>query len=183
MKGRGVAEHHELEILVRPEERGDRKAVSEVVCRAFGRKAEVGLIDAIRSSPGWIGELSLVAVVDGRIVGHVLLSRIAVASKAGDYPALALAPVAVDPDWQSRGAGTALVRAGLERARRLGETLVVVLGHPNYYPRFGFQPAKPLGILPPFTVRDEVFMALSLRPGGELPVPGTVVYPSAFAGV
>ncbi|MBI3098214.1 MAG: N-acetyltransferase [Planctomycetes bacterium] len=105
------------------------------------------------------------------------------APAAGVHPALALAPMAVRPGFQRRGIGSDLVRAGLDRASALGHRIVIVLGHPEYYPRFGFRPARPLGIEPPFLVRDEVFMALELFPGALDGVRGTVRYPPVFDGV
>jgi putative acetyltransferase len=93
---------------------------------------------------------------------------------------LALAPVAVAPSRQGNGIGSALIRRGLEEARALGHTVVIVLGHAGYYPRFGFVPARALGIRAPFPVNDESFMALALRPGGLDGVRGTVQYAAPF---
>lgn len=181
MDGRGGAE--ETELVIRVEALEDREAVDEVVRQAFGREVEVGLVQAIRDSPGWLPALSLVAERDGRIIGHVLFSRIAIESVTSALPGLVLAPVAVAPSAQNQGVGTALVNEGLARARALGERLVVLLGHPNYYPRFGFSSARAQGIESPFPVRDEVFMALDLRPEAGPPIRGTVRYPPAFEGV
>ncbi|WP_281245068.1 GNAT family N-acetyltransferase [Actinokineospora terrae] len=120
--------------------------------------------------------LSIVAV-DGAdaVVAHALLTRCHV----GGSPALALAPCSVLPDSQRRGAGSAAIRAGLDAARALGENLVVVLGHAEYYPRFGFTPASGSGVLAPFDVPDEAFLVLSLDPGRPTPT-GLVRYPAAF---
>ncbi|HET7037075.1 MAG TPA: N-acetyltransferase, partial [Thermomicrobiaceae bacterium] len=128
-------------MVIRIEETGERATVDEIVRQAFGREVEADLVRAIRASPGWIPQLSLVAEREGELVGHVLFSRVAIESEGGEQPALVLAPVAVLPAAQNQGVGSALVREGLDRARALGERLVVLLGHPNYYPRFGFQPA------------------------------------------
>lgn len=168
---------------VRAETAADRAATHEVEALAFGREAEAGLVDALRDSPEFVPALSLVAERDGRVVGHALLSRIAIQTAEGDVPALALAPVAVHPEFQNQGIGTALVREGLERARALGHRIVVVVGHPNYYPRFGFAPARPQGLEAPFPIADPPFMALELVPGALDGVRGTVVYPPAFEGV
>lgn len=119
---------------------------------------------------------------DGRR-GELSNDRSVPAPTGAGCPALALAPMAVRPEFQRRGIGSALVRAGLDSARSLGHRVVIVLGHPRYYPRFGFRPARPLGIDPPFPCRDEVFMALELVPGALVGVRGTVRYPPAFDGV
>jgi putative acetyltransferase len=96
---------------------------------------------------------------------------------------LALAPVAVRPGWQRQGIGGQLIRTGLESAAALVFRAVVLIGHPTYYPRFGFTPARSFGLECPFPVPDEVFMALPLRPGGLDGVRGTIVYPPAFGEV
>lgn len=167
------------QMRIRTEEPGDQPAVYEVVRQAFGRDTESELVEGIRRSPGWIPELSLVAERDGAIVGHILLSRFTIAGEGGtgDVPALVLAPLAVAPAMQNQGVGSALVRAGLARAEAMGERLVVLVGHPTYYPRFGFRPARPLGIQPPYPIRDEAFMVCVLGESGQPPVRGTVVFP------
>jgi putative acetyltransferase len=93
---------------------------------------------------------------------------------------LALAPLAVRPEWQRRGIGSQLVRAGLERGAALGHRAVILIGHPSYYPRFGFTPARAFGIEPPMPLPDEVFMALPLQPDNLDDVRGTLSYPPAF---
>jgi putative acetyltransferase len=112
---------------------------------------------------------------EGKVVAHALLTRCHV----DGVHALALAPCAVLPRVQRNGAGSAVIRAGLDAARDLGEKLVIVLGHPDYYPRFGFTPASGFGIHAGFDVPDEAFMALALDPGTETPR-GTVAYPAPF---
>lgn len=169
---------------IRAETPADHAAIAEVNRLAFGREAEARLVEAIRASPGFIPALSLVAERDGDVVGHALFSQIAIRTAAGtEVPALALAPVAVRPAYQRQGIGSALIRAGLDRARALGHRIVVVVGHPDYYPRFGFRPARAQGLEAPFPVADPVFLALALTPGALDGVRGTVVYPEAFAGV
>lgn len=124
----------------------------------------------------WLRGLSYVAdAPDGTPAAHALLTRCHV----DEVPAVALAPCAVLPAYQKRGAGGAVIRALLEAAREAGERTAIVLGHPPYYPRFGFAPAASrFGILPPQPWPDEVFMALSLD--GSIPPPGTVRYARAF---
>lgn len=155
----------------------------EVHRLAFGRPDEARLVEALRRSAAFISELSLVAIVGERVVGHVLFSRIVVGCAAASQPALALAPMAVLPPHQRAGVGSALVRHGLAEARRLGHRVVVVVGHPEYYPRFGFVPAEPLGIRPPFAVAPGACMALELEPDALQGVRGELTYPAEFAEV
>ncbi|MBT2411531.1 N-acetyltransferase [Streptomyces sp. ISL-12] len=161
----------------RVETAADVPAVRDVVLAAFPTAEEADLVDALRADPdAWIEGLSLVAVDgDDRPVGHALLTRCHI----GGSPALCLAPCAVRPERQREGAGSAAVRAALDAARRAGEAHVVVLGHPEYYPRFGFGRASAHGIGLSIEVPDEALMALTLDPGRPLPA-GTVRYAAPF---
>jgi predicted N-acetyltransferase YhbS len=160
----------------RPETNADAAAIREVNLAAFPSEEEADLVDGLRAGEAWIDGLSIVAEdPDGTVVAHALLSRCSV----DGVPALALAPCAVLPRVQRTGAGSATIRAALETAQRLGENLVVVLGHPDYYPRFGFLPASRFGIHVNFEVPDEALMALALDPSAETPS-GTVAYPAPF---
>jgi putative acetyltransferase len=133
-------------------------------------------VEALRASEAWIEGLSIVAEdPDGVVVGHALLTRCHVEGT----PALALAPCAVLPGVQRSGAGSAAIRAGLAAARDMGENLVLVVGHADYYPRFGFTRASALGIRPSFDVPDEAVMALALDPRAETPR-GLIAYPPPF---
>ncbi|MER5811576.1 GNAT family N-acetyltransferase [Streptomyces sp. NPDC002033] len=160
----------------RPETPADAAAVRAVNLAAFDTPMEADLVDALRADASWLPGLSYVAEgPDGSVAAHALLTRCAVAGA----PALALAPVAVDPALQRSGAGSAVVRAVLAAARERGESLVLVLGDPAYYPRFGFVPASLFGIRAPFEVPDEAMMALVLD--DSVPVPsGTIGYPAPF---
>lgn len=159
----------------RPETPADVAAVREIELSAFDTAAEADLVDALRADPAWIPGLSLLAVhADGTPVGHALLTRCHV----GDVAALCLAPCAVRPAFQRSGAGSAAVTAALDAARDRGERTVVVLGHPAYYPRFGFGRASAHGISLAVEVPDEALMALSLD-GGPLPA-GRVRYAAPF---
>jgi putative acetyltransferase len=166
-------------IRVSTEEAGDAGAIRRVHEQAFGGPAEADLVDALRASESWLPELSLVAVEDGLVIGHVLFTRAALDS---GFPVLALAPMGVTPDRQRAGVGTALLREGLRRAATTDFPLVVVVGHAGYYPRFGFEPARGLGLSPPFPVPDEAWMALRL-PAHDPRARGRVVYPPAFDAV
>ncbi|HVO23492.1 MAG TPA: N-acetyltransferase [Candidatus Margulisiibacteriota bacterium] len=168
-------------IVIQAESAADRLAIREVNVRAFGRDDEARLVEMLRASAEFAATLSLVAVDDGRVVGHILFSRIHIRTADADVPALALAPVAVLPERQNHGIGAALIRRGLQECRRLGHRIVVVVGHPSYYPRFGFSSARAKGLDAPFP--DAAFMVQELVPGALDGVCGTVEYPPAFAAV
>ncbi|MFD9338361.1 GNAT family N-acetyltransferase [Streptomyces sp. NPDC060028] len=160
----------------RPETAADEAAVRDVNLAAFATPLEADLVDALRTDGAWLPGLSYVAEgPDGSVAAHALLTR----CEVGGAAALALAPVAAAPAHQRSGAGSAVVRALLAAAKERGEALVLVLGHPEYYPRFGFLPASRFGIRAPFEVPDEAMMALVLD--DSVPVAaGTVTYPAPF---
>ena len=166
---------------VRPETANDHAAIREVNALAFGREVEARLVENLRRLPDFIPELSLVAAETGRVVGHILFSPMTIETKDGAVPALALAVLAVRPEFQNQGIGSALVREGLERCRSLGHRIVVVVGHPEYYPRFGFSPARARNLEAPFPVPDEAFLVLGLVPGALDNVAGVVRYPPPFS--
>jgi putative acetyltransferase len=147
-------------ITVREERPEDRERVRRVEEAAFGRPDEADIVDALRDDPAWA--LSLVALVGGELVGHLLFSR-------GDR-AMTLGPLAVAPEHQRSGVGSALMREGLARI----DEPIVLLGHPSYYTRFGFRPANPEGITNQWGIDDPAWMVR-----GDLP-PGDVHYPAAF---
>ncbi len=166
-------------VLVRHETTADRDAVRAVNDAAFGRASEGRVVDALRER----GELevSLVAEEDGAVVGHIAFSPAALHGDDGPRVIAALGPMAVRPDHQRRGIGSRLVVAGLDGCRRLGRGVVVVLGHPNLYPRFGFTVARPLGITCEYPVPDEAFMVAELTPRALAGHRGVVRYSPAFA--
>lgn len=166
--------------LIRPELPGDAAAIAEVHLQAFAQDGESRLVNALREDGNINPELSLVAVYKDRIIGHILFCPITIISSTAETPALALAPLGVHQDYQCLGIGQALVETGLAECRRLGHHIVIVVGHPGYYPRFGFTAAKKSRILPPFPCPDDVFMALPLQPGALDGISGTVRYPPAF---
>ncbi|MET7619309.1 bifunctional class I SAM-dependent methyltransferase/N-acetyltransferase [Streptomyces sp. NPDC005408] len=161
----------------RPETAADIPAVRAINAAAFATAGEAGLVDALRMDGDvWLPGMSYVAEApDGTVAAYALLTRCQVEG----VRALALAPVAVAPEHQGGGAGQAVVRAVLDVARVRGERLVLVTGHPGYYPRFGFEPASRYGIRPPFEVPDEAMMALVLDGSGGVPM-GTIDYPGVF---
>ncbi|MFD9971948.1 GNAT family N-acetyltransferase [Streptomyces sp. NPDC059011] len=162
---------------VRPETDADVPAVRAVNAAAFPTDDEADLVDALRRDPSaWLPGLSWVAEApDGSVAAYALLTRCLV----GGEPALALAPCATAPQLQGRGAGSAVIRAALDAARVRGERLVVVLGHPEFYPRFGFGRASRLGVRPGFEVPDEAMMALVLD-GSDATPQGMITYSEAF---
>lgn len=160
----------------RPETPNDRQRVREVTIAAFGRSDEADLVDALRHDPAWIDGLSLVATTgDDTVVAHALLTRCHIDA----VEALCLAPCSVLPDYQRTGAGTAAISAALAAAADADESFVVVLGHPRYYPRFGFHRAADHGIHLGIDVPPEALMVRSLRPGA-LPPAGLVRYAAPF---
>lgn len=161
---------------VRPETDRDRPFVRRVVEGAFPTAAEADLVDALRDDPAWIDGLSYVAEDrGGKIVAHALLTRCHI----GETPALCLAPCSVLPEYQGHGAGTEVTRAVLREARSRGEKFVVVLGHPEFYPRFGFTRASTSGVRLSVEVPEDALMVLSLD--GQTPVPaGLVRYAAPF---
>ncbi|MFE7276003.1 GNAT family N-acetyltransferase [Streptomyces sp. NPDC057623] len=156
--------------ITRAETSADIPAVRGIVLAAFETSLEADLVDALRADASWIEGLSLVSTDEtGRPVGYALLTRCHI----GDTPALCLAPCAVRPEEQNSGAGSAAVRAALAAAKDMGEHYVVVLGHPAYYPRFGFARASAHDIGLTIDVPDEALMALTLD--AEHPLPGGIV--------
>ena len=163
-----------MEVTVRPEGPGDAEAVRRVNTEAFGQPDEAELVRKLAAAGAAL--LSLVAEVDGRVVGHILFSPVTIETEGGTESAVGLAPMAVLPDHQGRGVGGWLIERGLHELRSRGHTAVVVLGHAGYYPRFGFQRASRFGLRCQFECPDEAFMALELRPGALAGVRGLVRY-------
>ncbi len=162
---------------IRDETPADLDAIREVHRLAFGGEREVGLVDRLRADGLVVA--SLVAVEAGAVVGHVLFSPLPITTDHGVVAAAALAPLAVVPARQRQGIGSALVRRGLEVCCERGRAAVIVLGHPAYYPRFGFSAELARAVRAPYS--GEAFMALELTPGALTSGPGTARYPDAFA--
>ncbi|WP_088293407.1 GNAT family N-acetyltransferase [Bacillus mycoides] len=172
-------------VTIRQEQQNDYSKTEEVVKEAFlneefSDKTEHELVSRIRECDGFVPELSIVAV-DEEIVGHIMLSKITIEQDGATVDSLALAPVSVAPSHQKKGIGGKLIVAALEKAKELGYESVVVLGHPEYYPKFGFKKASDWNIKAPFEVPDEVFMVMELRENALQGVEGIVQYSSAFA--
>lgn len=167
-----------MPLILREEAEGDHAGIAAVTTAAFGGPGEAGLVEALRSAGALT--LSLVAVAEGEVVGHVAFSPVTIVGDGGTYGAIGLAPMAVAPGWQGRGVGTRLIDEGLERLRAAGHRAVVVLGHPHYYPRFGFVPASRFGLRWEHDAPDEAFMARELVAGALAGRPGVVRYRPEF---
>jgi putative acetyltransferase len=163
-------------VIIRPEATADYDAIRQVNEAAFNGSEEAALVEALRRER--VVLLSLVTELDGRIVGHVLFSRMSIETAAGAVAAAALAPMAVLPEYQRRGIGGRLIRSGLDGLRANGERIVIVVGHPEYYPRFGFSSGLAGSLESPFPA--EAFMAYEVIPGALDRVRGRVKYPKAF---
>ncbi len=164
---------------IRPEEPADRRRVREVVTAAFGRAQEAALVDTLRDAEG--PHLSLVAALDGMLVGHAFFSPVAIESERTAPPVGALGPLAVDPPQQERGVGSALVRAGLARCGDLGWHAVFLVGNPAYYARFGFVRAAPRGFTYGDPHVDPALQVLDLVERALEGLAGRVRYHPAFA--
>ena len=171
-----------MDVIIRKEDKNDYTEVYDLHKLAFGRDGEAKLVDALRSNKEvFIPELSLVATIDGLLVGHILLSKISITdSYENEFESLALAPMTVRPEFQKKGIGRILISHALEIAAKLNFKSVIVLGHETYYPKFGFSAAKSWGIKPPFDVPENTFMGLELIKDGLRNVSGTVNYPKEF---
>lgn len=171
-------------ITIKQERPEDYKMTENVVKSAFRNmeysdQKEHELVSRIRKSDVFIPALSLVAI-DQEIVGHILLSKIKIMNDNQFVESLALAPLSVLPIYQNKGIGTLLMLEALQKAKELGHHSVVVMGHPDYYPKFGFKKASLWGIKAPFEVQEEAFMILELQEHTLDHVSGIVEYPAVF---
>ena len=164
-------------MTIRSEEAHDIAGIRLVNRSAFDSPVEADIVDSLRAQARPF--VSLVAIDTAGVVGHIAFSPMRL-DVHPDVPIAGLAPMAVVPSRQRAGIGSLLVRAGLDECRRLGFVAVVVLGHAEYYPRFGFRAASTFGLSAEIAVPDEVFMVLELQPGALSPCQGVVRYHSAF---
>lgn len=166
---------------IREEQPADVPGVRQVNLLAFDRPAEANLVDLLRERRLFL--ISLVAEFKDRIIGHIAFTRVTLDPGPGNLAGAGLAPVAVLPEVQRQGVGALLIRAGLDLCRQKSMDYVVVLGHPDYYPRYGFQPARQFGIACPWPVPEDVFLAQELRPGALASIRATVRYLPEFDAV
>jgi putative acetyltransferase len=164
---------------IRYEKPGDISAIRRVNEAAFETKAEADLVDALRDKKAHV--ISMVASDGNHVVGHILFSPVTLTAEGSEVTLLGLAPMAVLPEYQKQGIGSKLVDNGLEESRRKGYPAVVVLGHPEYYPRFGFVPSPKYNITSEYDVPPEVFMIIELLPGVLAGKSGIAKYHEAFA--
>jgi putative acetyltransferase len=169
-------------MVIRPETEKDFPGVYEVNRLAFSQENESKLIEKIRQGGNYVPELSLVAAINHKIIGHILFSKIKIVGKT-NTASLALAPMAVVPEYQKQGIGGKLIKKGLAIAGKLGYNSVIVLGHKDYYPKFGFKKASLWGIQCPFAAPDEAFMAIELSEHALVGRAGMVEYPKEFMEV
>lgn len=167
-------------MLIRAEKQGDWVATHTVNVSAFGRPAEADLVDALRDQVQPI--VSLIAEDNGALVGHIMFTPVCLSGHSA-LKIMGLAPLAVAPDHQRKGVGSALVRAGLDQCMRLGFGAVVVLGHPDYYHRFGFSSSARFGLGCDYQVAEGAFMVVELQVGFLCGASGTIKYHTAFSGV
>lgn len=169
-----------MNIKLRAETDQDYAAITKVNDLAFGQPNEGSIIEKLRTRPEFPKELSIVAELDGLVVGHILFFPVRIKNGDEYYGSLSLGPMSVLPDFQNQGFGSQLVKKGLRVAREAGFSSVIVLGHQEFYPRFGFRPASAWNIRAPWEVPDDVFMALELTNGALKSVSGLVEYPPEF---
>lgn len=176
-----------MKLTIREEQVEDYITIEQIIKCAFANmpfsdKKEHELVSRLRESTEYVPELSLVAIDNdsNQIVGHILLSTCQIVNPNQSVQTLALAPVSVHPEFQNKGVGSILIKESLQKAKLLDYDSVIVLGHPNYYPKFGFQKASLWNIKGPFEVPDELFMALELRENALDNVYGKVEYSKAF---
>lgn len=174
-----------MKILIRQETKVDFDSVYKVVKAAFlnaeyTSNDEHNLVARLRHTTAFIPELSLVAVVDGKIIGHIMFTKIGIKAEQDTKTSLMLAPVSVLPEMQGKGIGEKLILEGHKIARSLGFTSVILVGHPEYYPRFGYTRASGFGIKLSIEVPDEAFMAYELTPHALSEVEGIVKIPKEF---
>jgi len=162
--------------VCRLETASDLRAIYEVNRLAFGRDDEARLVDSLRDG-GYV-RLSLVAEMGATVIGHILFSELPITTDGGTILALALAPMAVNPEWQRQGIGSELVRQGLAACREQGHRIVIVLGHPRFYPRFGFSAELARRFDSPYS--GDAFMAVELLENALDGVSGKVQYPPPF---
>ena len=174
-----------MEIIIRQEKESDYKKVFDLTEKAFANmefsdKDEQFLVERLRKSDVFIPELSLVAECKGEVVGHILLTKLKIVNGEREFESLSLAPVSVFPEFQNKGIGSRLIKAAHKKAKELGCKSVILVGHENYYPRFGYELTSKFGITFPYDFPDINCMAIELVKGALENVSGEVKFPKEF---
>lgn len=167
-------------MIIRTETEKDFEVIDKIHDSAFGHDWESALIRRLRAREDYIKDFSLVAEIDGEVVGHVLFTHVTVESPVKSTPAVILAPLAVFKDYRGAGAGTALVAEGIKRARKAGYGLMLVYGHRFYEKKFGFTLAHEQGIFRPNPMPNAPVRMLPLTENGAEGVSGVIKYPVEF---
>lgn len=170
------------EVIVRAEVPEDIRAIDVVNLSAFQGEAEARLVSAVRASADFVPDLSLVAELNGRIVGHLLLSKVKLQTASESRTVLALGPMSVVPSQSHRGIGSVLIQSGVARARDMRYQAIVVAGQPEYYERFDFKPATTWNLTSNLRIPADALTAMELV-SGALAGGGQVLYPAAFAEI
>lgn len=175
-----------MNLSIHQEELQHYQAVFNVIKEAFrdvliSDQSEPFLVERLRKSEAFIPDLSLIALVDDTVVGHILLTKIKIIDVEKQFDSLALAPVSVIPEYQQRGIGTKLIYQAHDIARNMGHTSIVLIGHEAYYPKFGYKQAHTFGITLPFEAPKENCMAIELIPNALQDIKGVVRYPKEFS--
>ena len=169
-----------MDVSIREERKNDYDEIKKINDFAFGQENEGKMVEALRKTLDYNLKLSLVAEIKNKIMGYILFYPIIIKNEKEEFAVLSLAPMAVLPEYQNKGIGSKLVRRGIEIAREYGFGAVIVVGHPKYYPRFGFKPASNWGMQLPFDVPDDVFLALELKKNYLKSCSGKVEYPKEY---
>jgi len=174
-----------MDITLRQETTADYPQVFDLVKQAFANleiseKKEQFLVERLRASAAFIPELSIVAIIENKVVGHILLTKLKIVNKEKEFESLSLAPVAVLPEFQNKGIGGKLILHAHEIAKNLGFKSVILVGHENYYPRFGYKTLSKYGIKLPFEAPEKNCMAIELVEYGLKGISGVVVFPKEF---
>lgn len=171
---------------LRKETSNDYHEVFNVITDAFENEIhsdhrEQFLVERLRKSKHFVPELSIVAEIDNKIVGYILLTKIKIKNTEKEFESLALAPVAVLQEFQNKGIGSELIKHAHAKAKELGFSSIILLGHPQYYPKFGYKKTSSFGIKLPFDVPEDYCMALELTDKALAKVNGMVEYPEEFS--
>ncbi|MBA6157378.1 N-acetyltransferase [Tenacibaculum sp. S7007] len=174
-----------MKLTIRKENPEDFKTVFNLIEKAFENEQmsdhkEQFLVERLRKSNAFVPELSIVAETENKIVGHILLTKLKIKNESNEFDSLALAPVSVLPEFQGKGIGGKLIVEAHKKAKELGHKSIILLGHENYYPRFGYEQADRYGIELPFEVPKENCMVIELIENGLKGVNGMVEYPKEF---